>query len=84
MCSAATVTGVDSEPDPHTVIQAHKLRSSLARAALINGSAGERAKQRTVLILIMSAVVSLLILAGIFVAEFVIDFIAQRNAARGR
>lgn len=73
---------VESEPDPHTVIQAHKLRSSLARAALIQGSAGERAKRRTVMMLVASVIVALLILAGLFVAEFIIDFIAERNASR--
>ena len=76
------MAAVESEPDPHTVIQAHKLRSSLARAALIQGSAGERAKQRTVMMLVASVIVALLILAGLFVAEFIIDFIAERNARR--
>ena len=60
------------------MLQAHKLRSSLARAALVNGSTSERAKQRTVMVLVVSVVIALLILAGIFIAEF----IAQRNAAR--
>lgn len=78
------MTSVDSDTDPHTVIQAHKLRSALARTTLINGGAAARAKQRTVLVLVMSAIIALLILAGIFIAEFVIDFISQRNAARGR
>ncbi|MCT1515378.1 hypothetical protein [Dietzia cercidiphylli] len=73
---------MENDTDPHTVLQAHKLRSSLARAALVNGSTSERAKQRTVMVLVVSVVIALLILAGIFIAEFIIDFIAQRNAAR--
>lgn len=60
------------------VIQAHKLRSRLAATALIHGDRLPTARPRTVALVVWSAVIALLILAGILLAGVVIDLLAHR------
>ncbi|MGB3770763.1 MAG: hypothetical protein WBF79_00945 [Rhodococcus sp. (in: high G+C Gram-positive bacteria)] len=66
------------DDDPRTVLQAHSLRTQMATAALINGSASPRGKTIGVRVVIFSLVIAAVVLGGIIIAGFVIDLLSRR------
>lgn len=78
------VAGVTERSDARTVLQAHKLRTQLASAALMHGSGRSRGADLTLRVLVGSFILAVGILAGILIAGFIIDLIANGWVGSGR